>query len=474
MVEVNNRVQEHTVECSTSSTLCKPVFKQSCDGRDRDIGIVLVVNNSDVDQHQHTGGSKIIVYVQNKDGRPLMPCTPTKARHLLEQKKAKVVTRKPFTIRLLWDCEHHTQPLTLGVDSGYKHVGVSVVDSKNKKEVLNAEVTLRSDIPKKLLERHMYRRNRRNRLWYRAPRFNNRIRDEGWLAPSIQHKLDSHVRIIQKLKQVLPITRIVVEVAGFDIQRIKNPEVQGEGYQQGEQMGFYNIREYVLHRDNHECQHCHGCKKDFVLQVHHLRGRMEGGATNRPEELITVCKTCHDDHHRGKDVIPMDKKICSFKPETFMTIVRWKLVGRLQELFPDVDVRYTFGYITKNTRIRNGIVKSHGNDAFVIAGGDGEMSRVRTMCSGQRSRNNRGIQLNRKGFKPSIRRERYGLQPGDLVSWNNFVHVVKGMHCRGSRVMLGIGKSVALKKVGLVCYGKGLFAPIPPPVETGGFLGGIL
>lgn len=399
-----------------------------------------------------------------------MPTTPGKAQRMLRMGKARVVTRKPFTIRLNYTTGETRQPLTLGVDSGYTHIGVSVVDDMSNAEVFNAEVTLRSDIPKKLLERCMYRRNRRNRLWYRAPRFNNRKRDDGWLAPSIQHKLDSHVRIIQKLKQVLPITKIMVEVAGFDIQRIKNPDIQGEGYQQGEQMGFYNIREYVLHRDDHTCQHCHGKKKDPVLQVHHLRGRMEGGATNRPEELITVCKTCHEDHHRGRDRIPMDKKIRSFKPETFMTTVRWKLVGRLRELFPDVDVRHTFGYITKNARIRNGIVKSHGNDAFIAAGGDSEMRRVNPLFSGQRSRNNRGIQLNRKGFKPSIRKRRYGLQPGDLVSWKSFVHAVRGMHCRGSRVMLDIGKSVALKKVELICYGKGLFFPIPPPVETGDFL----
>ena len=474
MVEVNNRVQvcndqhshciaepetgsvTHTRRCSTSPLLCKPGSKQTCQ-RVSGSGKVLVVNNSNVDQHQHIDGHKVKVYVQNKDGRPLMPCTPTKARHLLEQQKAQVVTRKPFTIRLLWDCEHHTQPLTLGVDSGYNHVGVSVVDSKNKKEVLNAEIQLRNDIPKKLLERRMYRRNRRNRKWHRPPRFDNRKREDGWLAPSIQHKLNSHLQIIRKVKQVLPITRIMVGVAGFDIQRIKNPEIQGEQYQQGEQLGFWNLREYVLHRDNHTCQHCHGKKKDPILQVHHLRGRMDGGATNRPDELITVCKTCHEDHHQGKDIIPTDKKIKSFKSETFMTTVRWKLVNIVREKFPGIAIGHTFGHITKAKRIRNGLVKSHGNDAFVIAGGNGEMSRVNTVLSGQRRRNNRSLQKNRKGFKPSIRKQRYGLQPSDLVLFDGLIRWVKGVHCHGSRVLLDMGKSVALKNVELICYGKGLF-----------------
>lgn len=456
MVEVNNRVQEHTVECSTSPTLCKPESKQTCQ-RVSDSGKVLVVNNSDVDQQSGRTDQDLRVPVLNMRGTPLMPTTPGEARRLLRDGKAQVVSRKPFTIQLKIATGETRQPLTLGVDSGYKHVGISVVDQNSKKEVLNAEIQLRSNIPKKLLERRMYRRNRRNRKWHRPPRFDNRKREDGWLAPSIQHKLNSHLQIIRKVKQVLPITRIVVEVAGFDIQKIKNPNIQGEQYQQGKQLGFWNLREYVLHRDNHECQHCHGKKKDPILQVHHLRGRMEGGATDRPEELITVCKTCHEDHHQGKDIIPADKKIKSFKPETFMTTVRWKLVNIVREKFPNIAIGNTFGHITKNKRIREGIIKTHGNDAFVIAGGTGEMSRVNTVLSGQRRRNNRSLQKNRKGFKPSIRKKRYGLQHGDLVFWKNIVHVVKGMHCRGSRVMLGIGKSVALKHVELICYGKGLF-----------------
>ena len=42
------------------------------------------------------------VYVLNRHGRPLMPCTPAKARHLLDAGKAKVRHRRPFTIQLLY------------------------------------------------------------------------------------------------------------------------------------------------------------------------------------------------------------------------------------------------------------------------------------------------------------------------------------------------------------------------------------
>ena len=404
-------------------------------------------NISDVDQRQHTDGLNVIVYVLNKNGKPLMPCTPAKARHLLEQNKARVVTRKPFTIRLLWNCEHNVQPVKLGVDAGYKKVGLSA--ASDKKELLSAEVILRIGMPKKLQNRAMYRRSRRNRLWHRKPRFDNRSKPEGWLAPSIQHKLDSHLRLVEKIKTLLPVTNIIVEVAGFDIQKIKNPDISGIDYQQGEQLGFWNVREYVLHRDNHTCQHCHRKKKDLILQVHHINGKAEG-ATDRPEELLTVCKTCHDDHHAGIDIIPK-KKIKQFKPETFMSTVRWEIVNIL-------GCKHTYGHITKHNRIKQGLQKSHVNDAFVIAGGTIQ-ERCKSYIVKQVRRNNRSVQTNRKNFAPSIRRQRYSLQPNDLVKYGKKVCRVKGACSYGKWIRLvdNIGNIIDsnIKNVELICYGKG-------------------
>ena len=144
-------------------------------------------NNPDVDQQSGKTGQDLSVPVLNMRGKPLMPTTPAKARHLLEQNKAKVVTRKPFTIQLKYATGETKQDITLGIDSGYKYVGVSAIS--NKKELLSGEVQLRTDIPKKLRNRAIYRRSRRNRLWHRQSRFNNRGIPKGWLAPSIQHKL---------------------------------------------------------------------------------------------------------------------------------------------------------------------------------------------------------------------------------------------------------------------------------------------
>jgi len=452
MAAVMGEVKEHTLGCSSSPKLCKSVAKQSVGATDSAAGKVLAHNSSEEDLRFPVGGPKAItpVFVLNKDSGPLMPCTPAKARHLLRDGKAKVVSRKPFTIQLLWDCEQNTQSVSLGLDPGYATVGFSAVTAK--KELVSGEVKLRTDVSKKLTERRMYRRNRRSRLWYRPVRFLNRRRPKGWLPPSIQHKLDSHLRLVAWLKKLLPITKVVVEVANFDIQKIKNPNISGKQYQEGEQKGFWNVREYVLWRDNYTCQKCHGRSGDKVLQVHHIRGR-KNGATNRPEELITVCRTCHEKHHKGIDLIQV-KKIKNFKAETFMSIVRWKLVDKLKELFSDVSV--TFGYLTKGKRIELHLPKTHLNDAFVIVGGD-KQTRVKPFYLKQMRRNNRRLERLVKG-KRYIRRQRYKLQPGDLVRYNNKLWTVGSIITAGTSVALkdknNQWKYPSPKKVEVVCYGK--------------------
>ena len=172
-----------------------------------------------------------------------------KVRLLLKSGKAKVVNRCPFTIQLTGICKTFTQRVSLGVDAGSKHIGLSAT---TKKSVLfEADVTLRNDIVDLLSSRRELRRSRRNRKTrYRKARFLNRVKSKkaGWLAPSIKNKIDSHLTMIAKVHKILPISKIIVEVASFDIQKIKNPEISGVEYQQGEQLNFWNVREYVLFR----------------------------------------------------------------------------------------------------------------------------------------------------------------------------------------------------------------------------------
>jgi len=306
----------------------------------------------------------MLVYVISKNNKPLMPCSSAKARILLKKGKATVIRRTPFTIKLLFGSSGYRQPITLGVDSGYSDIGLSAVS--DKKELYSADVKLRTNIVKLISKRRAYRGARRSRkIWYRKPRFLNRKKREGWLAPSIQHKLDSHIKAIDKVKEILPITQINIEVASFDIQKIKNPDISGVEYQNGPQKNYYNTREYVLHRDNHLCQNCKGKSKDPVLKVHHIESRQTGG--NRPDNLITLCETCHKKVTEGKLSINI-KPSKGFKAETFMSTVRWKLVKQLNDVMPDA-VSHTYGYITKYNRAKLNLKKSHTNDAFVIAGG---------------------------------------------------------------------------------------------------------
>lgn len=304
-----------------------------------------------------------MVYIISKAGKPLMPTIRYgRIRHLLRNGNAKVVQRTPFTIQLLYDSTEYTQPIVLGIDAGSKLVGISVVT--NKRELLSAEVHLRTDIVDLLSTRKQNRRSRRSRkLRYRKSRFLNRKISKGWLAPSIRHKIDTHLTMINKIHKILPITNIIVEVAQFDIQKIKDPDISGIEYQNGDQKGFSNVREYVLYRDSYTCQYCMGKSKDKILQVHHIVSRKVGG--NAPNNLVTLCSTCHDKYHRNEIELNI-KRGRSFKDATFMGIMRWAFYERLMERYSNVNL--TYGYKTKDIRCNNNIPKSHRSDALCITG----------------------------------------------------------------------------------------------------------
>lgn len=306
-----------------------------------------------------------MVYIISKSGKPLMPTkNHAKVRILLKQKKAKIVKRIPFIIQLNYDTTEYIQEITLGVDAGSKTIGLSATTQTDV--LFEANVQLRNDITKLISARAELRRSRRNRKTrYRKARFNNRSKQDGWIAPSIRQKIDTHLSVIARLHKILPITKIVVEVASFDIQKIKNTDISSKEYQEGEQLGFWNVREYVLHRDGHTCQCCKGKSKDKVLNVHHIESRQTGG--NAPNNLITLCETCHKCYHLGTIKLPKTiKRGMKFKDAIFMGIMRWAFYNRLKELYQNVNL--TYGYITKNIRIQNGLNKDHYIDARCISG----------------------------------------------------------------------------------------------------------
>lgn len=182
-----------------------------------------------------------MVYVLSQHGQPLMPTeNHAKVRALLKHGKAKVIQRCPFTIQLLYESTTHTQKINLGIDAGSKTIGVSA--TTDSKVLYESEVVLRNDIVELLSGRRALRNSRRSRKTrYRKPRFDNRKKPDGWLAPSIRQKIETHVTVVGNVMKILPVTKIIVETASFDIQKIKNTEIEGEGYQHGEQLisGMY-------------------------------------------------------------------------------------------------------------------------------------------------------------------------------------------------------------------------------------------
>ena len=413
-----------------------------------------------------------------------MPTTPRKARILLQSGKAKIAGRDPFTIQLIYGSAGYKQPLTLGIDAGYKHIGFSAVTEK--KELIGGEVELLDGVSERITERKKYRRTRRNRLRYRKPRFDNRKREQECLAPSIQHKLDTHLRLVERIKSRLPITKITVETAKFDIQKIKNPDIQGEQYQQGEQLGYKNLTDYIRHRDGYECQNpeCKNKKSEKILQVHHLGyWKKPPDRSNRPSNLITLCDKCHSspNHRKGKLLHGWSPKVKSFKAETFMSTIYKQIVEVL-------EASLAFGYQTSFTREELNLAKSHNNDAFVIAGGTtqkraeplmleqirrhkrsleqfydakyidkrtGEKVSGSTLDSGRRTRNKNlnGENLRiYRGQKVSsgqrrIKKQRYPYNPNDYVKFENKVYRVIGMQNLGTGVKIADYPGVANKVV---------------------------
>lgn len=317
-----------------------------------------------------------MVYVLDKDGNPLMPTRRHgKVRHLLKEDKAVVVRRDSFTIRLTYDIGKHTQPVSLGVDAGSKHIGLSA--TTERKELYSAQVEVRQDINKLLKARRDARRSRRSRKTrYRKPRFQNRVhsKKKGWFAPSVKAKCDAHVKVVKDICMILPITEITIEMAPFDTQKLKADILSmktpsGADYQHGEAEGFDNIKAYVKWHDGYRCTVCGA--EHVPLQVHHKRQRKDGG-TDVPANLITVCADCHKAYHAGilnskkASLMKPDTKIKTMRDASFMGIMRWAVWDRLKEL--GIPLHMTYGYKTAEARRQYDLPKEHRIDARCISG----------------------------------------------------------------------------------------------------------
>lgn len=408
------------------------------------------------------------VYVLNREGKPLMPTVPAVARLLLRDGKAKVIRRTPFTIKLLVKTTEYKQPIIAGMDTGSKKISCAAIT--NSEVIYLSEIMLRQDVSKKMQQRKMYRRTRRNRkLRYRKPRWLNRasMRKNGRLAPSIQSKIDSHLREKRFVESILPVMHWKVETASFDIHKIKNPEVSGVDYQNGPQKGFYNIKQYILHRDGYQCQNKQGKTHDKKLHVHHIRFRSKGG-TDTPDNLITLCVSCHDKLHKGK--YELNPKRSKIKHATEIGIVKSQLKKRW-------DFEETFGYETKWKREQVlGLPKTHYNDAVAICCADGELVDINGPVYYKRHISSGDYQQTKGGRseKRIPTGKLFGLRKFDYIKTPKIAGFIKGKRSRGYFAISDILGNIMFCSVNIKNNCKRLTARTttlmemasPPPLKT--------
>ena len=307
-------------------------------------------------------------FVLAKDGKALMPCHPARARELLKSKQAVVHRLYPFVIRLKSRVDGDTQAVRIKLAPGSKTTGVAVV-----REAVNATVVINlfelvhrgREISKALTARRAMRQGRRARnTRYREARFNNRTRASGWLAPSLQHRVDTTMCWIGRIRRWAPVVGLAQQLVRFDMQAMQNPEISGVEYQQGELAG-YEVKEYLLEKFARTCAYCDA--KDTPLQVEHIQAKARGGS-NRVSNLTIACRSCNlkkgaqdvstflgKQPDRLKRILAQAK--APLRDAAAVNTTRWALFNALKAT--GLPVEAGSGGKTKWNRSRLGIPKTH-------------------------------------------------------------------------------------------------------------------
>lgn len=442
------------------------------------------------------------VYVISADGQKLMPTLRNgKVRHLLKEGKAKICKYRPFTIQLTYDTPNQVQPIEIGMDSGYQHIGLSV--KTEKKEIFSAEFILLTDEKKRYDDCRKYRRNRRNRLRYRKPRWLNRTKTtpKGWLAPSLLHKAEAHIKLVKDICSVAPITNVTTEAGEFDPALLKamhegKEPPQGTDYQQGPLYFADSLRKAVFQRDNYTCKICHKSAlkdKNVILKIHHaLYWKNRHG--NNLSELITVCDRCHTsaNHAPNGKLYGLEPKVARLESAAYMNIVRWYIINTLKKELPNIQVNFCYGALTARKRKDLELEKSHTNDAFCIGNflpslrsvpteyfkkkrrnsrilekfydakyidiRDGKIKKGAELSTGRTNRSiPRNNENNLRKFRSEkkskgrrqIRKTRYSFQQNDFVFYQKRLYKVIGMQNLGKYISLQGFKPVPISQVQL-------------------------
>ena len=454
-------------------------------------------------------GDFTMVFVISKNGERLMPTKRLgKVRHLLKNGSAVIVKHNPFTIKLNYDTKSYVQPLELCMDTGYEHIGVSVKSKTT--EYIGGQYDMLANEKQHHDDCRKYRRTRRNRLRYRKPRFDNRVssKKEGWLAPSLKHKADLHIAIIESYLKIMPITDVYIEVGQFDTAVLAavqagKPIPEGVEYQHGPKYGINTLREAVFFRDNYTCRFCgkSAFKNNVILHVHHMLfwKNRHGNSLN---ELATCCDRCHTpaNHQEGGLLWGKELQFKGVPEAAYMNSVKWYIYNKIKKL--NVKVHITYGVATKEARSSLKLEKSHINDAYSM-GNYHPDDRVKSMYYKKKRRNNRiltkfydakyidsrtGKKVSGKDLyngrikrnhkldsenlhkyrgqkiskgRVSTRTKRYFIQPGDTVLYQGKQYISKGCQNLGRYIKLDNSKVVSVENIKLIKISGGYEKFIP-------------
>ncbi|MDG4868250.1 RNA-guided endonuclease IscB [Guyparkeria sp. 1SP6A2] len=407
------------------------------------------------------------VLVWDKRKQPLMPCSEKRARLLLERNRAVVVRVHPFTIRLKDRVGGDAQAVRIKIDPGSRSTGMAMVreSSDGIQYVLwLGEIAHRGHVIRdQLAQRRAFRRRRRSNLRHRLARFNNRRRSGGWLAPSLQHRVDTTTAWIRRLRRWAPVTAVSQELVRFDMQRMENVGISGVAYQRGTLFGT-EVREYLLHRHQHQCAYCHGQSGDPVLEIEHVQPRSRGGS-DRVGNLVIACRDCNQakdsrnagewahalkssarrlDQLRLRGATAVDAgKRPSLCDAAAVNSTRWSLFHALKAT--GLPVAAGTGGRTKWNRQRLGIPKGHALDAACV----GEVEAV----SGW-SRPVLAIKAAGRGSYQRTRLTRHGFPRGYLMRHKQVRGFQTGDHVQA---VVGAGKKAGTHTGRLAVRASGRF-----------------
>lgn len=372
--------------------------------------------------------SKVFVLDINK--QPLNPVHPGRARLLLQQGKAAVYRRYPFTLILKCAVEQpHLEALRVKVDPGSKTSGIALVNDASGEVVWAAELVHRGEQIKRAMDkRRAVRKNRRQRnTRYRKPRFDNRRKRKGTLPPSLESRVCNVLTWVRRLMRLCPLGAISQELVRFDTQALEHPDIEGVQYQQGTLAG-YEVRAYVLLKWKHRCAYCDA--RDVPLELDHVQPRSKLGS-DRVSNLVAACSPCNQckgNQDIGEFLQKQPERLARvlaqarapLRDAAAVNATRWALYERLKAF--GLPVECGSGGLTKFNRAARGVPKTHWCDAACVGRSTSACLAIKNVvplrirAAGHGSR--RMCLMDEHGFprtKPKQARRVKGFQTGDLV-----------------------------------------------------------